>query len=62
IAETQDKVDQALAQMEVTLHRELYDHARKHGPVSQRDMDYDAWPLPAFVRDHLTDASSTSWW
>lgn len=62
ILETQGKVDQALAGMEVTLHRELYDHARKFGPVSQRDMDYDAWPLPSFVRDHLSDASSTSWW
>lgn len=62
IADTQGKVDAALAEMEITLHRELYDHACKHGPLSQRDMDYDAWPLPDFVRDHLTDRSSTSWW
>jgi len=62
IADTQGKVDAALAEMEITLHRELYDHARKHGPLSQRDMVYDAWPLPSFVRDHLSDESSTSWW
>ncbi len=62
ISETQTKVDTALAGMEVTLHRELYDHARKFGPISQRDMDYDAWPLPAFVRNHLTENGSTSWW
>lgn len=62
IAETQSKVDQALADMEVTLHRVLYDYARKWGPISQRDMDYDAWPLPAFVTAHLTDKTSTSWW
>lgn len=62
ITETQGKVDQALAGMQVTLHRALYDHARKFGPVSQRDMDYDAWPLPAFVTEHLTDRTSTSWW
>ncbi len=62
IAETQDKVDQALAGMAVTLHRELYDHARKFGPVALRELDYDAWPLPAYVRDHLTDKTSTAWW
>lgn len=62
ISETQTKVDVALADMDITLHRELYDHARKFGPVTQRDMDYDAWPLPAYVRDHLTDKTSTAWW
>ena len=62
IAETQGKVDTALAGMEITLHRELYEHARQFGPVSQHEMDYDAWPLPDYVRKHLTDRSSTSWW
>ena len=62
IAETQGKVDSALAAMEITLHRELYDHARQFGPVSQDQMDYDAWPLPDYVQKHLTDRSSTSWW
>ncbi|MDX8349520.1 hypothetical protein SLH49_16170 [Cognatiyoonia sp. IB215446] len=62
IAETQGKVDQALAGMKVTLHRELYEHARKFGPVSQRDMDCDAWPLPDFVAQHLNNGTSTSWW
>ncbi|MEO1638992.1 MAG: hypothetical protein AAFU41_07055 [Pseudomonadota bacterium] len=62
IAETQGKVDAALAGMEVTLHRELYDHARKFGPVAGGDLDYDAWPLPDYVRKHLTDQASTSWW
>lgn len=62
IAETQGKVDDALAGMEVTLHRELYDHARQFGPVSGANLDYDAWPLPDFVRRHLGDQNSTSWW
>ena len=62
IADTQGKVDAALSEMEITQHRELYDHARKHGPLSQRQLDCDAWPLPSFVREHLTDLASTSWW
>ena len=63
ISETQGKVDQALAEMEVTLHRELFDHAFQDGSSrSRRDLDYDAWPLPAFVAKHLTDQASTSWW
>ncbi|PJI92290.1 hypothetical protein BC777_1135 [Yoonia maricola] len=62
ITETQGKVDAALAEMEITLHRELHDHARRHGPVPRRNLDYDAWPLPSYVRDHLSDRTSTSWW
>lgn len=62
IAETQGKVDAALATMEITLHRELFDHAYRGAPASRRDLDYDAWPLPAYVRQHLTDEASTSWW
>lgn len=63
IEETQAKVDQALVDMEVTLHLELYQHAcRDAGQGSRRQMDYDAWPLPAYVANHLTDQESTSWW
>lgn len=63
IEETQAKVDQALVDMEVTLHRTLFDHAFKDGtPGSRRALDYDAWPLPTFVAEHLTDKQSTSWW
>jgi len=54
ISETQSKVDQALAEMEVTLHRELFDHAFQDGSSrSRRDL---------FVAKHLTDQASTSWW
>ncbi len=63
IEDTQTKVDRALEEMEVTLHQELFEHAFKHGPAgSRREMDYDAWPLPDFVSQHLTDKKSTSWW
>ncbi len=62
ISDTQRKVDVALADMDVTLHRELCDHAYRGAPGSRRDLDYDAWPLPEYVRQHLTDNTSTSWW
>ena len=63
IAETQAKVDRALADMEVTLHRDLHSHAFRDGACgSMRDVDYDAWPLPGYVSAHLADKTSTSWW
>ncbi len=63
IEDTQTKVDRALEEMEVTLHQVLFEHAFKDGaPGSRREMDHDAWPLPDFVSQHLTDKKSTSWW
>lgn len=63
IAETQLKVDDALSQMTVTLHQELWTHAYRGGaPGPMTGMDRDGWPLPAHVREHLTDGTSSSWW
>jgi len=63
IAETQSKVDAALAAMDVTLHSALRQHAFKGCPaVGAGDVVQDAWPLPAFVTEHLADKKSTSWW
>ena len=63
IAETQSKVDGALAAMEVTLHPELHRHAyRGTTPGPRTGMDTEAWPLPPFVSEHLNDRKSTSWW
>lgn len=63
IARTKAKVDRALETLEVKLHRDLYDHAfraGRRGPVS--GIVRDAWPLPGFVRAHLDDGRSGSWW
>lgn len=63
IAETQGKVDGALAAMEVTLHPELHRHAyRGTRPGPRTGMETEAWPLPSFVSEHLNDKQSTSWW
>jgi hypothetical protein len=66
IEETQAKVDQALTDMDVTLHLELYQHAyRNASPGSRRELDYDAWPLPEFVTRQMRDDGphqSTSLW
>lgn len=60
---TQAKVDTALAEMEITLHKDLWAHAwRGTTPGRMVGIDYDAWPLPAYVTEHLTDGTSTSWW
>ncbi len=60
---TQSKVDAALAGLEITLHDDLYKHATRSGAkVSTAGMTKDDWPLPAFVAEHLTDRTSTSWW
>lgn len=63
IEETKGKVDSALAQIEIKLHMELYRHAWRGGPPGRlTGVDYDAWPLPAYVRQHLEDGTSGSWW
>lgn len=63
IEDTQVKVDGALAEMEVSLHPELHRHAwRGATPGPSAGMDRNAWPLPAFVAQHLDEGRSTSWW
>lgn len=60
---TQQKVDEALERIDVTLHRDLYNHAwRGQAPGPLTGMDYDAWPLPGHVASHLEDGTSGSWW
>lgn len=57
------RVDQALEQIEIKLHPELYAHAyRGHAPGPFPGMSYDTWPLPDMVRQHLDDGRSRSWW
>ncbi|WP_317057757.1 hypothetical protein [Roseovarius rhodophyticola] len=60
---TKNKVDSALQDVEITLHRDLYNHAYR-GQTAGRltGMDYQAWPLPAHVKQHLNDETSGSWW
>ncbi|MEM1266126.1 MAG: hypothetical protein AAGI50_08935 [Pseudomonadota bacterium] len=63
IAGIRDRVDSALETIEIALHRELYAHAWSGGaPGPMRGMDHAAWPLPDYVRDHLTDRKSGAWW
>ena len=63
ISQTQSKVDEALAAMEVRLHQELWSHAwRGSAPGRMTGMDKNAWPLPEHVRKHLHDGKSGSWW
>ncbi|WP_299140530.1 hypothetical protein [uncultured Tateyamaria sp.] len=63
IEDTQTKVDTALAHLEIRLHSELYDHAFCDGTRGKRaDLEFDAWPLPAYVRQHLNDGKSGAWW
>jgi hypothetical protein len=63
IHETKDNVESALARIDVVLHPELVKHAQTFGPVSgMLDLDPDAWPLPAYVKTHLTQPESGSWW
>lgn len=60
---TRGQVEDALRRVEVTIHPELYDYAYRDGLKGKiSGMDRDAWPLPAYVRDHLSDAKSGSWW
>jgi len=63
ISETQAKVDAALSALSVSLHPELMEHAYRDGGAGKRSLlDRDAWPLPAFVKQHLDDGTSGSWW
>lgn len=63
IDETKDRVEKALMHIDVVLHPELLKHAETYGRVpSLEGLDPDAWPLPAYVRTHLTQPVSSSWW
>lgn len=54
IEEKKSVIDESLARLEITLHRDLYAHAwRGQPPGPMTGMDRNAWPLPAFVNDHL---------
>ncbi|MBO9413844.1 MULTISPECIES: hypothetical protein [unclassified Ruegeria] len=63
IDRTKAKVERALAEIEITIHPELYYHAYRDGHLGKISaMDRDAWPLPDYVRSHLKDRTSGSWW
>lgn len=63
IASTREKVDEALVNIKISLHPELYDHAHRDGPRGPNArLDRDAWPLPDYVRQHLNQGESGSWW
>lgn len=54
IEEKKSVIDDALARIEITLHRDLYAHAwRGQRPGPMTGMDRDAWPLPDFVQERL---------
>lgn len=54
IEATKGKVDEALARIEVVLHRDLAVHAF-YGelPEAMEEVTFDDWPLPEFVSRHL---------
>lgn len=63
IREKQAVIDAALAAMRIRLHPELWEHAfrdRVGGPL--RYVEQDAWPLPSYVRAHMEDGQTSSWW
>ncbi|MEM9392584.1 MAG: hypothetical protein AAGA38_01905 [Pseudomonadota bacterium] len=63
IDRTKGQVEAALARIEITLHRELYDYAYRDGlPGKISGLDREAWPLPAYVKGHLQQGESGSWW
>ena len=63
IYRTKDKVENALTEIEITIHPELYYHAYRDGHLGKiSGMDREAWPLPSYVRSHLQDEKSGSWW
>ncbi len=63
IDEMQGRVEDALSRIEIALHIELYAHAYRARPRgSLAGLDYEAWPLPGYVAEHLYDRSSGSWW
>ena len=62
IEKTKGQVETALQRIEVSIHPELNAHARSQGGAGAAGVDRDAWPLPDYVRAHLTDGRSGSWW
>ncbi|KAJ55942.1 hypothetical protein ACMU_09255 [Actibacterium mucosum KCTC 23349] len=63
IEKTKSQVEDALTRIEVTVHPELHDFAWRDGPRGPiGGMDRNAWPLPDYVRAHLSDGKSGSWW
>lgn len=63
IDRTKGQVEAALERIEITVHRELYDYAYRDGlPGRISGLDREAWPLPAYVRSHLQQGESGSWW
>lgn len=63
IEKTKSQVEKALERIEITIHRELYDHAYRDGYLGKiSGMDREAWPLPHYVRVHLEQGESGSWW
>ncbi|HHL21568.1 MAG TPA: hypothetical protein ENJ52_08555 [Aliiroseovarius sp.] len=63
ISETKTAVEAALRSVDVTLHPELYKHAYRGALLGKNaDLDREAWPLPAHVRQHLAEGKSGSWW
>lgn len=63
IDRTKGQVEAALAALDVSVHPELLAHAERVGGTQKRaDLERDAWPLPDYVRAHLEDGRSGSWW
>lgn len=63
IDRTKTQVETALQEVKVTIHPELYEHAYRDGPMGKiSNMDRDAWPLPDYVRAHMDQGDSRSWW
>ena len=56
IAEKKSTIDEGLARIEISLHRDLYAYAwRGQRPGPMTGIDRDAWPLPGFVRERMDD-------
>ncbi len=63
IEATKAKVDTALQNLEIKLHEELYQYAYRDGTRGKRaDIEYDAWPLPSFVRQSFETKKPGAWW
>jgi len=63
IDETKSQVEAALKRIDITIHRELFVHAYQDGPLGKNSgLDRNAWPLPGYVRAHLQQGQSGSWW
>ncbi|MEM7060472.1 MAG: hypothetical protein AAF557_23075 [Pseudomonadota bacterium] len=54
IKEKKGVIDEALARIEIALHRALYAYAwRGQRPGPMTGIDREAWPLPSFVTDQM---------